>query len=140
MSDHPIVKKASNLSAEVRGGRTASRNSSGRQLHHQVLEIINHFLFSAENGYLILTIQDGCVVKIEKTEKYIITTKNRGTGYIKYGKPVSEHPLQPQIISELQKIQYGQLVIRFANGKIEQIEKTEKRRVNEVEGINGDGI
>ncbi|SHI82715.1 DUF2292 domain-containing protein [Propionispora hippei] len=138
MSDHPTARK--NVTAEVRSARSPGRNTLGKQLQHQVLEIVNHFLFSAENGYLILTIQDGVVVKVEKTEKYIITNKSRETGYVKYGKPVSVHPLQAQIVTELQKIQYGQLVIRFANGKVEQIEKTEKRRVHEVEGVHGDGI
>lgn len=138
MSDHPTARK--NITAEVRSTRSPGRNTLGRQLQHQVLEIVNHFLFSAENGYLILTIQDGYVVKIEKTEKYIITNKSRETGYVKYGKPAAIHPLQEQIVTELQKIQYGQLVVRFANGKVEQLEKTEKRRVHEVEGVHGDGI
>ena len=35
---------------------------------------------------------------------------------------------------------YGQLIIRIEDGKVDQIEKTEKRRINEYEGIHGDGI
>lgn len=106
----------------------------------QVLEIINHFLFTAENGSLVLTIQDGFIVKIEKTEKYIISSKGRESGYVKYGKPTGALPLLGRIIDELKKIQYGQLVIRFLNGKVEQIELTEKKRVNEMQGVYGDGI
>ncbi|MCE5284696.1 MAG: YezD family protein [Pelosinus sp.] len=106
----------------------------------QVLEIINHFLFTAENGSLILTVQDGFIVKIEKAEKYIISSKGRETGYVKYGKPTGALPLLGRIIDELKKIQYGQMVIRFLNGKVEQIELTEKKRVNETQGLNGDGI
>lgn len=114
--------------------------SSVKKPPSQVLDIINHFLFTAENGSMILTIQDGVIVKIEKAEKYIISSKGRETGYVKYGKPSGPLPLLGRIIEELQKIQYGQLVIRFLNGKVEQIELTEKKRVNEMQGTNGDGI
>lgn len=114
--------------------------SSHKKPPAQVLEIINHFLFTAENGSLILTIQDGFIVKIEKAEKYIISSKSRECGYVKYGKPTGALPLLGRIIDELKKIQYGQLVIRFVNGKVEQIELTEKKRVVETQGISGDGI
>lgn len=106
----------------------------------QVMEIVDHFLFTADTGFLILTLQDSYVVKIEKNEKYIITAKGRQAGYIKYNKPGNTHPLHAKIVSELQQIQYGQLVIHLKNGKVEQIEKTEKRRVNEQENLHGAGI
>lgn len=111
-----------------------------KQPPSQVVEVINHFLFTAENGSLLLTIQDGVIVKIEKTEKYIITSKGRELGYIKYGKPTKNQPLLKKIVEELQKIQYGQVVVRFLNGKVEQIETTKKKRINELQGLDGDGI
>ena len=111
-----------------------------KQLPSQVVEVINHFLFTAENGSLNLTIQDGVIVKIEKAEKYIITSKGRELGYIKYGKPTKTQPLLKKIIAELQKIEYGQVVVRFLNGKVEQIETTKKKRIDELQGIDGDGI
>lgn len=121
-----------------RGGKGWSISSS-KQPPFPVIEIINHFLFTADNGFLILTLQDGIIVKIEKTEKYIISSKDGKTGYIKYGKSSMVHPLQKKIIAELEHIQYGQIVIRINNGKVEQIEKTEKRRLGEF-GLDGSGI
>ena len=117
------------------GGRIGSK-------HHplQVIGIINHFIYTAENGHLILSIQDGYVVKIEKIEKYFINAQNRDSEYVTYGKPPANHPLQEKIILELEDILFGQLVIKVTNGEVEQIEKTEKRRVNELEGAHGDGI
>lgn len=128
--------------AESLATRKSRPAGSSQQPSPQILEIINHFLFTADNGCLIAGIQDGYVVKIEKAEKYIISHKNKSSGYIKYGKPTAVHPLQEKIVEELKRIQYGQLVIRLNNGKVEQLELTEKRRVNEneMEGINGDGI
>ncbi|MDF2564813.1 MAG: hypothetical protein K0Q53_1208 [Massilibacillus sp.] len=111
-----------------------------KQLPSQVVEVINHFLFTAENGSLNLAIQDGVIVKIEKAEKYIITSKGRELGYIKYGKPTKKQPLLNKIVAELQKIEYGQVVVRFLNGKVEQIETTKKKRIDELQGIDGDGI
>lgn len=106
----------------------------------QVLEIINHFLFTADNGSLILTVQDCVIVKIEKIEKFIITSKRREGGYIKYGKPLKPQPLLNRIVEELEKIEYGQVVVRFTNGRIEQIEMTKKKRMDELDGTDGDGI
>ena len=106
----------------------------------QVMEIVDHFLLTADNGFLSLTFQDGYVVKIERNEKYIITAKNRQTGYVKYGKPGTAHPLHEKIAAELQQIQYGQFVIHLKNGKVEHIEKTEKRRMSEQENLHGAGI
>lgn len=126
--------------AATRGERNESGVSHIRPLPPQVLDIIIHFLHTVHFGFLILTVQDGHVVKIEKTEKFIISAKTREVGCTRYDKPQKKHPLQGKITAELQAIQYGQLVIRLDNGQVEQIEKTEKRRVNELEGINGDGI
>lgn len=136
MTEFSAARKKS--ASELRGGRNES--NPVRPLPSQVLDIIIHFLNTVHTGYLILTVQDGHVVKIEKTEKFIISAKSREAGYIHYDKPQKKHPLQGKITAELQAIQYGQLVIRLDNGQVEQIEKTEKRRVHELEGIYGDGI
>lgn len=114
--------------------------SSIKPLSSQVFEIIEYFLYTVQYGQLILAIQDGIVVKIEKIERFIISAKSREAKCIKVDKTLENHPLQTKILSELQSIRYGQLVIRLDNGQVEQIEKTEKRRVNELEGLYGDGI
>lgn len=123
-----------------RGGASMGKMSSIKPLSSQVFEIIEGFLYTVQYGQLILAIQDGIVVKIEKIEKFIISTKNREAKCTKVDKSLKKHPLQTKILTELQSIRYGQLVIRLDNGQVEQIEKTEKRRVNELEGLYGDGI
>ena len=111
-----------------------------KPLSSQVFEIIESFLYAVQYGQLILVIQDGIVVKIEKIEKYIISAKSRESTCTKIDKSLKNHPLHIRIVTELQSIKYGQLVIRLDNGHVEQIEKTEKRRINELEGLYGDGI
>ncbi len=105
----------------------------------QVMELIRHSLHTVQYGHLILTIQDGCVIKMERTERFIFSSKNK-KGYVIRDIPEGQHSLQAKIIAQLQGLMYGQLIIRIEDGKVDQIEKTEKRRINEYEGIHGDGI
>lgn len=103
-----------------------------------VLELIGYSLHAIQYGFIILTVQDGCVIRMERTEKFIFAAKNRSS-YIKRNIPPEKHVFESKILQELQSLQYGQLVIRLEDGKVEQIEKTEKRRINEYLG-HGDGI
>jgi hypothetical protein len=138
-----VEKIVSNKKIAVRKSnrkQAGAKNNSDKQHPAVVIELINYFLANAENGYLIITIQAGQAIKVEKTEKHFITARNRDEKYTKYEKPAGVHSLQAKIINELQDIEYGQLVVRINNGIVEQIEKTEKRRVNELEGVHGDGI
>lgn len=123
-----------------RGGSNMVKMSQVKPLPSQVFDIIECFLYNVQYGQLILVIQDGIVVKIEKIEKFVISTKSRESRGLKIDKFSTKHPLQTKILSELQSIKYGQLVIRLDNGHVEQIEKTEKRRIDELEGLYGDGI
>jgi len=123
-----------------RGGVSMGKMGQIKPLPSQVFEIIECFLHTVQYGQLILVIQDGIVVKIEKIEKFVISTKSREARGGKYDQSSTKHPLQTKILSELQSIKYGQLVIRLDNGHVEQIEKTEKRRIDELEGLYGDGI
>jgi hypothetical protein len=111
-----------------------------KPLPSQVFDIIEKFLLNVQYGHLILMIQDGFVVKIDKVEKFLISAKNREKSLIAKDKTAKKHPMQMKILTELQSIKYGQLVIHMDNGQVGQIEKTEKRRIEELEGLHGDGI
>ena len=106
----------------------------------QVMDIIHAFLQQVLYGNLILTIQDGVVVRVEKTEKFIITTKNRDNKLMPQVNPNQKKILETKIVTELQNIMFGQLTIRMDGGQVEQIEKTEKKRAHEIEGLYGEGI
>lgn len=135
-----LVNHRSAVTELSRGGANVGKMNQIKPLPSQVFEIIECFLFTVQYGQLILVIQDGIVVKIEKIEKFVISAKSRNSRSTKVDKSLTKHPLQTKILTELQSIRYGQLVIRLDNGQVEQIEKTEKRRINELEGLYGDGI
>ncbi len=78
--------------------------------------------------------------KMEKAERFTITAKSRQGSYVRIEKPKEKHPLCIRILTELKDIRYGQLIIRLDNGKVDHLEKTEKRRLYEFEGIDGAGI
>lgn len=114
---------------------------SGGYLSPQVSEMINQFLQTVQEGSIVLGIQDGYVVKVEKAEKIIISAKSRKSSYIVFDKVHTQHPLQAAIAAELQTIQYGQLIIHISKGQVTEMEKTEKNRVNELAGgLHGEGI
>ncbi len=113
--------------------------SPKKLLSAQIIELIRFSLDTMQYGYLVLTVQDGCVIKMERTEKFIFSSKNKA-GYVVRDVPPGQHSFQSKVLAQLQGLMYGQLIIRIEDGKVEQIEKTEKRRINEYEGILGDGI
>jgi hypothetical protein len=104
------------------------------------MELIELSLNTVQYGFLILTMQDGCVIRMEKTEKFVFSSKNKSASYVKKHIPSGKHSLQDKIFAELGEVKYGQLVIRLEDGKVEHIEKTVRRRINEFEGLHGDGI
>lgn len=48
--------------------------------------------------------------------------------------------LRAEITKALGGLQYGQLVIMIKDGKVVQIDRTEKRRLPSLQGVNGEGI
>lgn len=48
--------------------------------------------------------------------------------------------LRARIQAAVQGLQYGQVVIVIKDGRVTQIDRTEKQRIIGVEGIFGDGI
>ncbi|MDT8899668.1 YezD family protein [Anaeroselena agilis] len=48
--------------------------------------------------------------------------------------------LRTEISKALGGLQYGQVVILIKDGKVTQIDRTEKRRLPSLQGINGEGI
>lgn len=49
-------------------------------------------------------------------------------------------PIKAEITKALAGLKYGQLVIVIKGGKMVQLDRTEKRRLPPIEGIDGEGI
>lgn len=113
--------------------------STDSQFPAQVLEIIEQAVQSIQFGILSLTIQDRRIVQIERTEKFQISAVAAAAA-----KPLRQleeaRLIRDRILAELKGLQYGQVIVKMIDGRVAQIEKTEKRRFPEVVGLYGDGI
>ena len=52
----------------------------------------------------------------------------------------SADSLRAEVARALGGLQYGQVVILIKDGRVTQIERTEKRRLPRLEGVDGEGI
>ena len=55
------------------------------------------------------------------------------------GQPAGQR-LRAEITAALSGLEYGQVVILIKDGKVTQIERTDKKRLPRLEGLNGEGI
>lgn len=133
----PIWRKPWNdAKAVCIGGILLRKASEFPKIVHDVIE---QAILDVNFGSLTLIVQDARVVQIERTEKILLTAKGSNSA----GSKKSAEGLKlvrSKILSEIAGLQYGQVLIKIQDGKIVQLEKTEKRRFPEVEGLYGDGI
>jgi hypothetical protein len=48
--------------------------------------------------------------------------------------------LRAELAQALRGLQYGQIVILIKDGKVTQIDRTEKKRLPDLRGVGGEGI
>ncbi len=60
-------------------------------------------------------------------------------GKVATGQPAGGR-IKAEIAKALSGLEYGQLVIQIKDGKVTQIDRTEKRRLPRLEGLYGEGI
>jgi hypothetical protein len=100
-----------------------------------VWEKIGSAIRNINYGSITIIVQDGRVIQIEINEKIRLETL-----FTKSEAPQVMDNIKAEIKKTLDDLQYGQLVILIKGGKMTQIDRTEKKRLSQVEGIYGDGI
>lgn len=94
-------------------------------------------------GSITIIVQDGRVIQIEINEKirfpFTDGNGNSNGASPKSGQKTATH-IETEIKQSLVGLQYGQLIILIKDGKVTQIDRTEKKRLPHLEGINGEGI
>lgn len=93
-------------------------------------------------GTVILTVQDGRLIQFEKTEKFRLDCANickKREKTIVASKQIHEN-LRKKLICYLKDIKFGQISINIKDYKVAQIEKLEKHRFEDLQGLYGDGI
>ncbi|MBP2628555.1 MAG: hypothetical protein H6Q68_3266 [Firmicutes bacterium] len=126
------------LSKENKTGLKSKNSSINPGIMDQIISILN----STFHGNVALIYQNSRLVQIERNEKIRPSDLNSGNNHLPQGlKENCDLPaVRLRIQAAFEKMEYGQVVIVIKEGKIVQIDRTEKQRFPELVGLYGDGI
>ena len=104
----------------------------------QIISILN----STFHGNVALIYQNCRLVQIERNEKIRPSDLSKQTDYLPQGlNETCDLPsVRGRIQESFEKMEYGQVVIVIKEGRIIQIDRTEKQRFPTLVGLYGDGI
>jgi hypothetical protein len=105
------------------------------------LEQIMAIVKDIGHGNITLMTQNFRLIQIERNEKIRpcdLETPAKPEKNIRRG--CNYAAARAGILEACQALEYGQVVIVIKNGKIVQIDRTEKQRFPSLVGLNGDGI
>lgn len=100
------------------------------------LPVLSTALQTMQQGSLTLSYQDGKIVHVERSE--LFRPNKAGTTAVR--EPAEALRLAERLLNEGSGLKYGQMNVKVTEGRVVQVEKTEKRRVNDQTGLYGDGI
>lgn len=114
-----------------------SSNSTEMIMPNDILDQIEQAIADVSFGSVTLILQDARVLQMEKLDKIRFAERKAMPGNtVKDNKA----QLRARIIEAVRGLEYGQVVILIKDGRVTQIERTQKQRVVWVEGRYGDGI
>jgi hypothetical protein len=87
-------------------------------------------------GSITLIVQDAHLIQMEKIEK-IRFGETKTAAALRGAMP---EKMRTGITEALQGLCYGQVLLTIKDGKIVQLERTEKQRFSMLQGVNGEGI
>ncbi len=110
------------------------------EISDETFIIIEKLIGDTVFGSVQLIVQDCRLIQLERHDK-IRLTNNKAVN------PTGQRPtdavrslIRTRIQQSLQGITYGQVSLHVQQGKIVQIEKTQKQRLVNLQGLDGDGI
>ena len=109
------------------------------EINAEVALVVERLIKDTVFGSLVLAVQDSRVVHLERNEKFQFPIQKRNAGG-KSQSPQTTATILQGIRAALAGLQFGQVVVKIQEGRILQIDRTEKRRVPDLTGISGDGI
>jgi len=126
------------LSKEKNTGSKSKKCSIAPGIMDQIVSILN----STFHGNVALIYQDCRLVQIERNEKIRPSDSNDGKNNLPQGlKENCDLPaVRMRIQQAFERMEYGQVVIVIKEGRIIQIDRTEKQRFPTLVGLYGDGI
>lgn len=100
-------------------------------------ELLQQVLQQLSFGSVILTLQDGRVLQVEKREVFRLpyaASKSAAAA------SPDTAPVVKRILAALGTLAYGRMELKVQGGKVTQVETTAKLRGCDWQGMDGDGI
>jgi hypothetical protein len=104
-----------------------------------VLEGLIHLVKKTYHGQIILITQNFRVVQVERKENFNpedLLERNLGL----LGEGLKAQLLKDRVSQALKGLEFGQIVLVFKKGRLTQIERLQKERFSDMQGMSGDGI
>ncbi|MDR1084242.1 MAG: YezD family protein [Deltaproteobacteria bacterium] len=104
-----------------------------------VLEGLIHLVKRTYHGQIILITQNFRVVQVERKENFNpedLLDQNLGLA----GERLKVQALKDKITQALKSLEFGQVILVFKKGHLTQIERLQKERFSDLQGMAGDGI
>lgn len=92
---------------------------------------------TVQNGSVMAIVQDGRVIQYEKIEKVRLDLPMKQCGDLE---KAAIEQRKNKIAEALESLLYGQVVFVVKDGKMVQIDRTEKQRFKSLQNMFGDGI
>ncbi|MDR1577491.1 MAG: YezD family protein [Deltaproteobacteria bacterium] len=103
------------------------------------LEGLINLVKKTYHGQIILIAQNFRVVQVERKENFNpedLFVRDLGAA----SENIKVQPLKDRIIQALKGLEFGQVILVFKKGRLTQIERLQKERFSDMQGMSGDGI
>jgi len=137
-----ITRRARKNPNKKRGLVCMQMTDKREQVFLSALNLIDQAVAEIHFGSITVIIQDGYIIQLEKNEKIRLdaTNLNRLKGKKKITANREKEGLHTRILQAVKELQYGQVVILIKEGTVVQLERTDKQRFTNMQGIYGEGI
>ena len=115
-------------------GIALAQKENEAQALERALETVGKALAEMQFGTLTIVFQDSRPIQLERQEKIRLDQ----TELQDAARPLQQW--QAALRKAVKGLAYGQVLLRIQNGRINQLERTDKQRFAELEGMYGDGI
>jgi hypothetical protein len=108
-------------------------------LEPAVLEGLINLVKKTYHGQIVLVAQNFRVVQVERKENFNpedLVDQNLGL----FGENLKPQALKDKISQALKGLEFGQVILVFKKGRLTQIERLQKERFSDLQGVAGDGI
>ena len=110
------------------------------QIHATILQEIEKASHSIEQGSITLIVQDTRLIQMDIVRRVqFVKPQGKHALNVQF-RLESQNQVSEQILAALKGMRYGQVALLVKQGRIVQVDRTEKQRLPIVEGAYGAGI